>query len=174
MQATETLDSVTFRFRVSHHRSLRGLLRVLLVAAASLAVSVSVTAADVFYISGGVPWLAVILCTALAFLVSPYLSESCEARFTATHLHILDRGRRRSFPLAAIAEPVHRRKALQLQIGGQRRLLFKDLSKADAAELVLFIEAQLAAWRQRMQAAGHDLSTPAAPPPELVALTKHS
>ena len=172
MKSTETLDSVTFTFRVAHRRSLRGILRAVLYALLSLVFSVGLTIFDVAYLPGTIPWMTFLIMGLLVVFFGKYLSEACEARFTATHLHILDRGRRRALPLESISDPCHRSAAFQVRVDGQPMLLFKDIAPEDARKLEACLKKQLSHFQQRMHTAGHDLSRPAAPPDALVQLTK--
>lgn len=174
MECEETLDSMRLRFRVSHHRSLRGVLRAAMVAIMTFAGSWGF-----IILTAGLPspidvLSAMLLCAAVIFTIAPYLSEQCEVTLTANQLSILDRGRRQRFSLEDISALAYQNTALKMRVQGQERLLFKDIAKEDALSLCFLLENHCKAYKSRMRLQGHDLSTPARPPAALDRMTERS
>lgn len=178
MNITNTLDSVVYTFQVHHSESLRGTVRRFMIFALLVFIIIfSMWSAVVMLprlVDWGLTWAVLAGCAGLCYMAVPYLSPDCELSFSSARVSFLDRGQRRSFPLESITEARYHRKALQLHVNGVAHLMFLDISSQDASTLIGALKDHRQQYLDRMQAAGHDLSRPAALPPELQALTERS
>jgi hypothetical protein len=178
METTKTLEQVLCRFEVLHTESLRGILRRILIFMTLIFGTIFSVWLAIAMLAGlgsqAAAWVGVGVFAGLVYFVAPYLSADCELCFTAAQVSTLDRGRRRRFMLESLSDARYHRKSLYIRIDGVPHRMFRDISAEDAHTLIMVIDQHSKHYAERMRAAGHDLETSAAPPPELLNLTRRS